>query len=179
MKESKPLELPDLHFIQERIMRILSFHEDGISAESLANRVAQTMPPEFSGHMRELRQYVKQVLFDLKLSGGVEAKWNSISLPREEEPSLYLAASLGNIKMLEKILTEEEIPQDKKTAALISSVINNRAAAVKILIEAEADVNIKDCLFNKTAMQYVTKRTSEAIIQMLRNAGAVDSPELD
>lgn len=56
--------------------------------------------------------------------------------------------------------------------ALISAVINNRPAAVRLLIEAGADVRARDRLFGRTAAQYVRRGTSREIVELLRAAGA-------
>lgn len=45
-----------------------------------------------------------------------------------------------------------------------------------MLIKAGADVNAKDKLLGKTAGMYVTKRTRKEMVQLLREAGAIDAP---
>jgi ankyrin repeat protein len=171
MKESVNFQLPEYHFIQERTLRILSLHEDGLSIERLVHSVAQTMPPEFSKQFRELRHFVRQVLFDLKARGKVELHNDWAYLPDEEVPSLHTAASRGKTAVVKSLLDGAGVSDEERNEALISAVINNRLEAVKLLLEAGADVNAEDRLFGRTAMMYVTKRTRKEIIELLIGSG--------
>jgi hypothetical protein len=173
-KEPKfEVQSPEYDFIKERIIRVLSLHEDSISIERLIRAVAQTTPPEFAARLSDLRFYVRSALFDLKMGGTVNSDTSRISLRRKDELSLRDVARCGNIRGLEKLLAED-IDQDEKNKALISAVINNQVEAAKVLLDAGADVNARDNLFDKTPMMYVTKRTSGEIVLLLSDSSNLE-----
>lgn len=79
------------------------------------------------------------------------------------------------VEALEEMLTGD-VDQIEKNEALISTVIHNQVEAARVLIKDGADVNAKDKLLGKTAGMYVTKRTKKEMVQLLREAGALDAP---
>jgi hypothetical protein len=172
MKQNTEIQRPDYYFLQERTLHILSLHEEGLLIERLVRGVAQTMPPEFGKHIKELRGYVRQILYDLKSRGEVDLNGNRVCLPEEEVASLHAAVTRGKTDLLKSLLEGESVSNEEKNEALISAVINNQTKAVKMLLEAGAAVNAKDRLFGRTVMIYVTKRTREEITQLLIDFGA-------
>lgn len=74
------IQLPEYQFIQERILRTLSLHEDSVSFERLTRAVAETMPPVIGLRLSDLRRYVRSVLFDLKMSGAIWGRGNYYGL---------------------------------------------------------------------------------------------------
>src|SRR5262245_34146552 len=116
-------QLPEYHFIQERILHILSLHEDGISIERLTRAVAQTMLPEFGLCMRGLRRQVSSGLFDLKMSGAICCRGDSYCLWSDYTPTIRDLARVGNTQALEEMLMGD-VNQSDKDEALISAVIN-------------------------------------------------------
>ncbi len=169
------IQLPEYQFILERIIRILSLHEDSISFERLTRAVAQTMPPEYELSMRSLRRQMRSVLFDLKMSRAICCRGDSYGLWSDYTYTIRDMAGLGNTQALEEMLTGD-VNQSEKDEALISAVINNQFEAARMLINAGADVNAKDNLFSKTVSMYVSKRTKKEMVQLLREAGALDLP---
>ena len=160
------IQSPDHNYLKERIIRVLSLHVDSISIEQLIRAVVQTMPPEFAVRLSDVRPHVKSALFDLKLSRTVVSNAGRVSLNSEGEPSLGEAVRSGNSRVLERLLAKDR-EQSEKNEALISAVINNQVMAVKVLLDAGANVNARDSLFGKTPMMYVTKRTNNEIVRLL------------
>ncbi|MGH9767406.1 MAG: ankyrin repeat domain-containing protein [Blastocatellia bacterium] len=173
------MQLPECHFIQERILRTLSLHEDSISFERLTRAVAETMPSEIGLRLSDLRRCVKSVLFDLKMSGAIWRRRDYFGHWSEYTPTFRdLAADCNadcNIEALEEMLMGAA-DQTDKNEALILTVLHNQVEAARVLIKAGADVNAKDKLLGKTAGMYVTKRTKKEMVQLLREAGSLDAP---
>src|SRR5436190_16834526 len=103
MKENTGIQLPDYDFIQERTLHVLSLHAHGLLIESLVRGVAQTLPPEFGKHIKELRGCVRQILYDLKIRGEVESDGNRVCLPDEEVESLHSVVSRGKTDILQSL----------------------------------------------------------------------------
>ena len=166
------IQSPEHHFIQERVLRALELRDDSVLIDQLVGVVAQTMPPEFGGRSGGLRRLVRGALFDLEARGLIHSHRGNVSLASGRELSLGEAARLGNVPVLRELLAGSP-GQGERDEALISAVINNRPAAVRVLIEAGADVRARDRLFGRTAAQYVRRGTSREIADLLRAAGAV------
>jgi len=178
MKSRKGFDLeshsPEHHFVQERVLRALDLREDSVLVERLIRVVAQTMPPEFGARLSAFRRLVRGALFDLEAWGLVRSDRGNVFLAPEREVSLGEAARLGNITLLRRLLAEGA-GQVERDEALISAVINNRPAAVRVLLKAGADVRAKDKLFGRTAALYVGRGTSSEITDLLRAAEAGDN----
>src|SRR5215475_15307432 len=136
------IQLPEYQFVRERILRILSLYEYSVPSEWLISAVAQTLRPEFTICMRDLRRHVKSVLFDLKMSGAVWGRGDTYGLWIEYEytPTISGMAEIGNIQALEEMLVGAA-DQSEKNEALILTVLRNQVEAARVLINAGADVN--------------------------------------
>src|SRR6266705_5029339 len=153
--------------VREAVVELTTEDEDGITVECLIKKVALSLPDDLFDRASEMRACVQRVVFDLKTQGILEqlTELDSVEIrPAAKGREAFLdAIRRGHAKVAKRLLATG-VDLALKNAGLVSAVINNRVEIVRLLIDAEADVNSRESLFEKTPLMYVTSRTSKEII---------------
>ena len=162
--------------VRKAVVELTTEDEHGITVHWLMKRVALSLPDDLFDRSSEMRTCVQRVVFDLKAQGILEqlTDLDSVEIsPAVKGREAFLdAIRRGHTKVAKRLLATG-VDLSLKNAGLVSAVINNRVEIVRLLIDAEADVNSRDSLFERTPLMYVTPRTSKDIVRLLKGAGAV------
>ena len=163
----------DYRHVKEVVLQVLPDYEDGISIERLARKVSELVPHSEAPRLSEVRDHVKRARIELEAGGFIEHVPDTnpaeFRLPVKGREAFVGAARRGHVAVLTRLLVEA-VEQETKDAALISAVINDRLEAVRLLLNAGANVHARDSLFSKDALMYVTDRTSGQIVRLLERA---------
>lgn len=121
---------------------------------------------------------------NVNVQGSIRAKANSLRSLRTGKTGLILAAEEGNVTLVERLIKKGADPDiqdyDPPTImmaysyynALMWASENGNTEIAKMLIDAEANVNIQDSFMKSTALMLASRRGYTEIVKMLLDAGA-------
>ena len=160
--------------IEERIREIVG-DEDAMTERQVVDRVATRVARDVEHEVAQLRSEIRAVLHDLERAGEYDREpgpdGGTVVPAVRTATELVYAIQAGHMSIVRRALTRDLGPTALH-AGLVSAVINNRADAVRWLLDAGADATAPEPMLGKTPWMFVGPRTNPSIIRALEEAGA-------